>query len=96
MLYHVGSTASTLASKNQFRYRSYYYDYDLGLYYLNSRYYDSNTGRFINADGYVSTGQGIIGNNMFAYCGNNPINYIVFLKTAKSKNNPYVRKFRAS
>lgn len=38
-----------------------------------SRYYDSNTGRFINADSYVSTGQGIIGNNMYAYCGNDPI-----------------------
>ena len=30
-------------------------------------------GRFINADAYSSTGQGIIGNNMFAYCGNNPV-----------------------
>ena len=29
-------------------------------------------GRFINADAYTSTGQGILGNNMFAYCGNNP------------------------
>ena len=33
-------------------------------------------GRFINADAYTSTGQGILGNNMFAYCGNNPINMI--------------------
>lgn len=32
-------------------------------------------GRFINADGYASTGQGLLGNNMFAYCGNNPTNY---------------------
>ena len=31
-------------------------------------------GRFINADAYVSTGQGFTGNNMFAYCGNNPVN----------------------
>lgn len=30
-------------------------------------------GWFINADGYASTGQGFIGNNMFAYCGNNPV-----------------------
>ena len=30
-------------------------------------------GRFINADGYPSTGQGLTGNNMFAYCGNNPV-----------------------
>ena len=32
-------------------------------------------GRFINADAYASTGQGVLGNNMFAYCNNNPIKY---------------------
>ena len=40
-----------------------------------SRYYDPETGRFINADGYISTGQGLLDTNMFAYCGNNPVNY---------------------
>ena len=35
----------------------------------NSRRYDSYTGRFISADGYVSTGQGLTGYNMYAYCG---------------------------
>mgnify|MGYP003557196372 CR=1 FL=1 len=44
------------------------------LYYLQSRYYDPGMGRFINADAYTSTGQGVLGNNMFAYCGNNPVN----------------------
>jgi RHS repeat-associated protein len=43
---------------NPMRYRGYYYDRDLGLYYLQSRFYDAQTGRFINADAYVSTGQG--------------------------------------
>lgn len=28
----------------------------------------------MNADGYISTGRGLIGHNMFAYCGNNPVN----------------------
>ena len=56
------------------RYRGYYYDSETALYYLQSCYYDSEVGRFISADGYFSTGQGIIGNNMFTYCGNNPIN----------------------
>ena len=46
------------------------------MYYLQSRYYDAKIGRFINADGYVSTGQGLTGNNMFAYCGNNPVNRV--------------------
>ena len=43
------------------------------LYYLQTRYYDAEVGRFINADIYVSTGQGLLGNNMYMYCGNNPI-----------------------
>ncbi len=47
---------------------------ETGFYYLNSRYYDPEIGRFINADSYASTGQGFIGNNMYAYCGNNPVN----------------------
>ena len=69
-----GSMASTLGQYNPFRYRSYYYDREMGFYYLQSRYYDPTVGRFINADSYVSTGQGIVGYNMFAYCGNNPVN----------------------
>ena len=69
-----GSLADTIGATNPFRYRGYYYDAETGLYYLNSRYYDPEVGRFINADGYVSTGQDILGNNMFAYCGNNPVN----------------------
>ena len=41
---------------------------------MQSRYYNPTWGRFLNADVYTSTGQGILGNNMFAYCGNNPVN----------------------
>ena len=63
-----------IANANPFRYRGYYYDADLGLYYLQSRYYDSTVGRFINADGYISTGQGVLSYNMFTYCNNNPVN----------------------
>ena len=37
--------------------------------------YDPEVGRFLNADGYVSTGQGLLGNNMYAYCSNNSANY---------------------
>ena len=73
---HNGTTDNSIAAKNPFTYRGYYYDSDIRLYYLQTRYYDSVTGRFINADGYVSTGQGILGNNMFAYCGNNPVMFV--------------------
>ena len=58
---------------NPIRYRGYYYDTETGFYYLQSRYYDPTTCRFINSDEYASTGQGIFGQNMFAYCANNPI-----------------------
>ena len=57
----------------QFVIPSLSYDIETGLYYLQSRYYDPEMGRFINADKYPSTGQGLAGNNMFAYCGNNPV-----------------------
>ena len=69
-----GSMASTLGVANPFRYRGYYYDAESGLYYLQTRYYDPATGRFINADGYTSTGQGLLGNDMYAYCGYEPVN----------------------
>ncbi|MBR2971776.1 MAG: hypothetical protein IKC61_02475 [Clostridia bacterium] len=68
--------ANTTAVHNNLTYRGYYYDSDLGMYYLQSRYYDPAICRFINADSYVSTGQGINSYNMFAYCGNNPIMYV--------------------
>ena len=61
---------------NPIRYRGYYFDSEIGMYYLQSRYYDPNTGRFINADGYITTGQGVLSYNMFAYCMNNPVMYI--------------------
>ena len=69
------TAAHRTSLNNPLKYRGYYYDSDLGLYYLQSRYYDANTCRFINADGYVSTGQGFTGYNMFAYCNNNPVMY---------------------
>jgi len=65
--------ANSPAIYNGFKYRGYYYDSETGLYYLNSRYYDPAVGRFINADSYISTGQGLAGYNMYAYCRNEPV-----------------------
>ena len=73
---NIVSATGTMAEINPLRYRGYYYDIDTGFYYLQSRYYDPTIGRFINADSLVSTGQGILGNNMFAYCLNNPVSRI--------------------
>ena len=63
-----------LRELNPFRYRSYVYDEETGLYYLQSRYYDPFTGRFLNADIYCDTQTGSpLSTNMFAYCENNHI-----------------------
>ena len=69
-----GPMADTLGAVNPITYRGYVYDSDTDLYYLQSRYYDPAVGRFINSDVLASTGQDLIGHNMFAYCGNNPVN----------------------
>ena len=67
------TSSTNIANLQSLKYRGYVYDYESGLYYLQSRYYDPVTHRFINADGLVSTGTGVLGFNMFAYCDDNPI-----------------------
>jgi RHS repeat-associated protein len=52
------------------------YDWETGFYYLQSRYYDPTTGRFISADVLLSTGQGVLGHNCYAYCGDNPVSRV--------------------
>ena len=69
------TATGAMAEVNPLRYRGYYYDTETGFYYLQSRYYDPEICRFINADSYASTGQSYLGYNMFAYCANNPIAY---------------------
>ncbi len=67
-----GTMAYTLGAVNPLRYRGYTYEPESELYYLQSRFYDPELRRFISPDAFTSTGQGILGNNMFAYCNNNP------------------------
>jgi len=72
-----GTLASTLGQQNPYRYRGYRYDSETGLYYLQSRYYNPQWGRFLNADDSTVLGidQGnLIQYNLFAYCVNNPVN----------------------
>ena len=63
-----GALASTVGAANPIRYRGYYYDTETGLYYLVSRYYDPETGRFISPDVVAEEG------NLYAYCVNDPVN----------------------
>ena len=67
------TSATYIGNLQSLKYRGYVYDRETGLYYLQSRYYDPVTRRFINADALVSTGTGVSGYNMFSYCNNNPI-----------------------
>ena len=70
-----GTLKDTLGKANPFRYRGYYYDEESGMYYLNSRYYHPEIGRFINADSVISGDTSSVqGYNLFAYCFNNPVN----------------------
>ena len=63
-----------IATKNPIRYRGYYFDEETGFYYLKTRYYDPETGRFITIDdiSYLAPDT-INGLNLYAYCGNNPV-----------------------
>ena len=68
----------TIREINPIRYRGYVYDTETSLYYLQSRYYDPLTGRFLNADeiSYMFINDSVIGSNAFSYCDNNSINAV--------------------
>ena len=74
-VYHSGVSAADRANAelNPFRYRGYYYDSETGYYYLQTRYYNPEWGRFLNADSLINQSS-LLGYNSFAYCLNNPIN----------------------
>ena len=66
-----------LAQQNPIRYRGYYFDTETSLYYVSSRYYDSNIGRWISADApetLTADFENLTQYNLFAYCFNNPVN----------------------
>ena len=69
-----GSLANTVGVKNPYRYRDYRYDAETSLYYLQSRYYNPEWGRFLNADAFGGKVGTLLSHNMFTYALNNPIN----------------------
>ena len=68
------TSSSNIGIINPYRYRSYRYDTEIGLYYLNSRYYNPEWGRFINADSILI--ERLLGLNLYSYCYNNAVNSI--------------------
>ena len=66
----------TVGEVNPIRYRGYYYDNETDYYYCQSRYYNPEWCRWISADVYMDTQDGILGTNMYAYCQNDPVNMV--------------------
>ena len=72
----IGWDDDVLYTINPFRYRGYFYDVETGLYYLQSRYYNPQWGRFINPDAVMAgVGGDLRGYNLYTYCFNNPVMY---------------------
>ena len=68
------NTDCNLGTLNPFRYRGYYYDAETGLYYLQTRYYDPEIGRFVTIDDVAYLAPDTVGGlNLYAYCNNNPV-----------------------
>ena len=65
----------TGSANNSTLYASYQHDDESGLYYLNARYYDSVTARFITEDSYTGKRNDPLSLNLYTYCSNNPIKY---------------------
>ena len=75
----ISQSDDELASINPLRYRGYVYDEDTAMYYLQTRYYDPTTGRFINADDtnmlmLAPFSVSVLDTNLMTYSRNNPIN----------------------
>ena len=73
-----GTMATTIGVLNPFRYRGYLYDQETGLYYLNTRYYDPEIGRFISPDSvsYLGADGTVLGYDLYTYCDNDPVNKV--------------------
>ena len=74
-----GSMKYSLGRDNPFRYRGYYYDIETGLFYVGSRYYDPEIGRWLSPEPNVDVGEfdegaDLLAYNVYAYCANNPVN----------------------
>lgn len=65
-----------LAELTPFRYSSYHYDNETGLYYLMARYYDPTTERFLSRDPYQGDSNAPITQNSYIYAKNNPLSYV--------------------
>lgn len=78
---------------NPFRWKSYYYDIETGLYYLISRYYNPSLGRFISLDNEFYANEDVLSNNLYLYCSNNYIMGIDYTGDKMCRKNEYFHKY---
>ena len=78
------TSACSIATINPYRYRGYYFDTEIGMYYLQTRYYEADTGRFITADdpGMIIILDGIAASNIYSYSYNVPTVFFDFFGCA--------------
>ena len=83
----ISADATYIANINPFRYRGYYYDEEIDMYYLQSRYYDADIARFICADEarFLGVAETMLGYNLFVYCENTSVNALDFQGTSLIK-----------
>ena len=63
-------------AENEVCYTGGIYDHSTGLYYLNARYYNPEDGRFVTEDTYRGETAKPETGHLYAYCANNPVNYV--------------------
>ena len=63
-------------AENEVCYAGGIYDHSTGLYYLNARYYNPEDGRFVTEDTYRGETAKPETGHLYAYCANNPVNYV--------------------
>ena len=68
-----GNTAQSGSFQNSFAYTGAVLDEETGLYYMNARYYDPSTGRFVSQDSYRGESEGLW--HLYAYCDSDPVNF---------------------
>ena len=92
------AVTTVLATVSPFTYRGYCYDFDIGMYYLQSRYYDPQICRFINADStdYLGATGTLLSYNLFAYCENDAVDCVDETGTWAAKGHKQLTKDVAS
>ncbi|MBQ7590641.1 MAG: RHS repeat-associated core domain-containing protein [Verrucomicrobia bacterium] len=81
-LFQKNNVITESACGNRFLFQGREYDYDTALYYFRNRWYEPETGRWLSPDPIGISG----GLNLYAFCGNDPVNFVDPMGLAIVKN----------